>query len=111
MTCPNCIALRTRVAELERQIGTGFGKGHLGAMGDAFGLTPREAQMLLTLYYRNDWTSTLALERHLDCASNTTQVHIYRLRRKLGHDAIESWWSMGYRLPPATRAKIKEVLQ
>jgi two-component system, OmpR family, response regulator len=33
-----------------------------------------------------------------DVASNTVEVHIASLRRKLGHDVIETVRGMGYRM-------------
>lgn len=110
MTCPNCVALRTRVAELERQIGTGFGKGHIGAVGSALDISPTEARILLTIYYRDDWTTTATLGRHLDVSVEALRTHMYRIRRRVGMQALESWWGMGYRLSPALRDRIEEVL-
>ncbi|MBI1418273.1 MAG: response regulator [Limimaricola sp.] len=39
-----------------------------------------------------------------DVESNTIEVHVSRLRKKLGHDAIETVRGMGYRLGPAQGA-------
>lgn len=75
---------------------------HVG--GSEVDLTAREYALLETLVRRRGRiVSREQLQQLLygfddDVASNTIKVHVSSLRRKLGHDAIETVRGMGYRV-------------
>lgn len=75
------------------------------AAGIAVALTAREWAVLEALALRADrWVAKDALERLVlgfdgePASSNTLEVHVANLRRKLGRDCIESRRGMGYRV-------------
>ena len=69
-------------------------------------LTAREYALLETLVRRRgrivprDQLQQLLYGFETDVASNTIEVHVSSLRRKLGHEAIETVRGMGYRVRP-----------
>ena len=72
--------------------------------GSEVELTAREYGLLETLIRRRgrivsrDQLQQLLYGFDNDVASNTIEVHVSSLRRKLGHDAIETVRGMGYRV-------------
>ena len=72
--------------------------------GSEVELTAREYALLETLMRRRgrivsrDQLQQLLYGFESDVASNTIEVHISSLRRKLGHEAIETVRGMGYRV-------------
>lgn len=108
--CANCEVLRRQVTNLERQMGRDFPKGAMGSVAEHLGLTPNESRLLLTIYYRDDWTASRYIEHHLDMCDSVLKSNVFKMRRKLGHAAIESHWGIGYRLSPAAQLRIGEVL-
>lgn len=73
--------------------------------GSAVELTAREWALLEALALRSErWVSKSDLERLVHgfdgepAASNALEVHVAKLRRKLGRDAIETLRGMGYRV-------------
>jgi two-component system response regulator QseB len=74
--------------------------------GQLLGLSAKEFSLLELLLQRPGVVLTRNQLRDKlygwddDVASNTVEVFIHSLRRKLGHDYIENVRSIGYRLPP-----------
>ncbi|HEV2365195.1 MAG TPA: helix-turn-helix domain-containing protein [Caulobacteraceae bacterium] len=82
----------------------------------ALRLPPTPALLLLFLQRRGHrYTSKAFLDEIFPTdgdegrAPNTWSVHVWRIRRALGFDAVETLWGFGYRLTPTGRARLAEV--
>lgn len=109
--CANCAALRAQIVNLERQMGRSFPKGAMGAVSDAFGLSWPQARLLLTIYYRGDWTPSDYISKHLEMDDAVRRTTIYRMRQRMGSDRIESRYGAGYRLNDVGRQMIDAALK
>ena len=85
--------------------------GTVAQQGVTVGLTAQEYRLLAYLMHRaGQLVSRTELVEHLyaqdfDRDSNTVEVFVGRLRRKLGPDLIETVRGMGYRLAPRPAAQ------
>lgn len=108
--CRNCVILRDKVRELERQLGRGYGYGHVGAMVTNLKLTPTQGRIILLLYYRKDWVETDHILRAVDISDESLKSQVHQVRQKLGHDTIESHWGIGYRLSATGMERVSAAI-
>lgn len=115
-----------RIAELEEEnawlrseLGLIQGADRLATVRRTFGLQPGDASLVLALYQaKGSVRNKLQLHEaipavwvdHDDRGLKIIDVRICRLRKRLGHDAIETLWGQGYRLTAEGIAKVSEAL-
>ena len=107
MTCPHCLRLsaqndllRDQVRDLQTELGLRAENGALGAMMGALGLSPTEALIagvLRAAKGRQVSIESLIWSTNVPSGENI-RAHVYRIRKKLGADAVLSQWGRGYAL-------------
>jgi DNA-binding response OmpR family regulator len=117
--CAECDELRERVAYLEGELGLALEATKLARLKSTFGLSPYLAKFLLALYAAKGSARTVlqlmdavppqdhARERGQDIVA----VWACHLRRKLGKDALENCYGVGYRLTPRGIALTASVIE
>lgn len=107
MTCPHCLRLsakveaqRQQIRDLQLALGLRAENGALGAMMDALGVTPTETLILAVL--RAARGRYVAASAVVDMTSVPDDLnlrsHVFRLRSKLGREAVLSAYGRGYAL-------------
>lgn len=104
MTCETCADLRERIAYLESELGVQASDTEFARVKAAFGLQPMSTRIVLALWkVRGDVIGRWRLEELIrgdgeDCSEGLLKVHISRVRKRLGKDAVDNVWGRGYRL-------------
>ena len=121
MSCPHCDRLRISVdmqaeeiRRLKRELGIRRKSGEIGAVMVAFGVTAVPARILLDLYAAKGRAVThQALGAHMDPDSllKTLDTHIHRIRKAMGHEAIETLKEHGYRLTAPGMSRMLAALE
>lgn len=116
--CDRCEELEAEIADLRKLNGFVLEDERHQRLRKAFGLTPIENWLLNLLYERGDRgiTKEHAITHMpsrgdpLDRDLTQVAVQVSKIRRKLGFNAIESIWSVGYRITPEGRRVVAEAL-
>ena len=113
MACANCEALRHELDRLRRQLGEVTRAGEVGAVMERFDIPSTSARILLRMYAAQGRAVPVdILSQTLSTpAASTLSVHVYRLREKLGEDAIRSARGAGYSLSPTVLSAMMAALE
>lgn len=103
MTCETCAELRERIAYLESELRIQADDTEFARVKSAFRLEPMSTRIVLALWKaRGDVVSRWRLEELIrgdnDCSEGLLKVHVSRVRKRMGADAVENVWGRGYRL-------------
>jgi DNA-binding response OmpR family regulator len=114
MTCPHCAAMQEELAWLRSELGLQRSTDQLVAIGETFGLTLAEAQLVHALFRANGRVVHRAVlleampspyglqERDL----KQVNAIVCRIRKAMGDNAIENIRGLGYRLAALTAERI-----
>lgn len=114
MTCANCEALRERIATLERELGVRRRDGEIGALMAAFGVSGREARLLLVMNAnRGGVVRKEVLMNELSTLSEPSlKTVICRIGGLMGHgEHFHNMRGVGYGLTPMGCSKVLAALQ
>ena len=117
MTCPQCEELKTRIAELELQIGN---RHHVAyaALYRLAGVTPNEAGIVMHLYHAKGRpldkfflhdNRVTARDAGAVCPDDI-KVYVSRIRKKMGRDAVVTG-PYGYTLGDKGRSLVDLALK
>lgn len=107
--------LEEEVAFLKQALGAVISEHRVATLKSAFGLTRKEAEILLLLYERPRVLSKQAILSAIwgydtEIEIKIVDVLMCKTRKKIGFSAIETIWGMGYRLAPEGVQLVKEQL-
>lgn len=120
--CSNCHRLEETIADLRYQIAelrNDPSSGDLQALKSALGLSMGEAHLLMALYAAGSKvvTNTRLFALRLastkindDADMQVIKVNMSKIRKKIGADAIETVWGVGYRITPVGKSLINQAL-
>jgi DNA-binding response OmpR family regulator len=119
--CVRCVELEDRIAILEEMLGVNREEIETAVLSKAFGLSQKEAWFLLALWRAagrvlslwwllDNRPKRLSEEDGTETPQNLVRVYIHKLRRKVGHDCVETIKNHGYRLTPAGMARIQKAI-
>jgi DNA-binding MarR family transcriptional regulator len=108
--------LREQVATLKSKVGLARDIDAAAAFTLAWGLTRQEATLLVHLHQRSGAVTRHSIMDAMYAESPNDEpdmkivgVFIWKLRRKLGYDAIDTIWGQGYALAADSRRLCDEV--
>lgn len=111
MTCLHCQRYQREIARLEAVLERESGLEKIGALQAALGLSLTEARITMQLYGHAATLSNWLLIDALGLATDQSlKVHVMRIRKALGMDAIQTLHRVGYRLTDAGRARVAALL-
>jgi DNA-binding response OmpR family regulator len=113
--CARCQELEEEVAWLKGELGLRLDADKIAVLSNAFGFSPNQTKMALTLLASNGRPVTrIQLDEAMPGAPERSysyvSVYVSHIRQALGFDAIETVWGQGYRLTPAGAEKIRAAL-
>jgi len=109
--------LEERVAYLESELGLAQNTARESLFRQAFGLTGQEARLVMALYdVKGRILSKYQLEDAIQRVAGGTalkiaDVYVCRVRKRMGYDAIETVWGLGYKLTPKGVAMVDAIEQ
>jgi DNA-binding response OmpR family regulator len=109
--------LEEEVLFLRSELGIALEETSIQALISALGLTRSPVRLLLALHgHQGKVASTLSLMEACahyqhDREMKIVSLWVCRLRKALGHDAIENAWGKGYRLTSEGIAKVDQILE
>lgn len=113
LPCADCLALQSRIDELERRLGLREDTAALARLIEAFGLTLGQARILHKLSLATDGpipSSVLLTELPIS-NRNSLKSLVKQLRRNIGQDRIRTVGRLGYALSAAARREVERTLQ
>ncbi len=114
MTCPDCAAMKGRLAELEKRLGVSRQLSSIGAVMERFEVGATKARLMLRLYEAGG--KYVCTDKMMDVMSTDSvgslKTTLCQLRGKLDGDGmIESANGLGYRLSVAGMSRMLAALE
>lgn len=116
--CIHCAAMADEIAELRAALGLSGRLTERRAIASTFGLSPREARLLQTLYDaggrvvpRSTLDSIILSEKGYENGADSLKVVVCGVRSKLGPEIIETVRNGGYSLTQQGRALVASALK
>lgn len=111
MTCPHCAELRERIAYLESELNIQADDTEFARVKSAFRLEPMGTRIVLALWKaRGDVVSRWRLEELIrgdnDCSEGLLKVHVSRVRKRMGAEAVLTVWGRGYQLSDEAMGRV-----
>jgi DNA-binding response OmpR family regulator len=115
--CQHCAGLRDEIAYLKSELGQAVEAREISAARAAFGLSKNMAHLLLALHKAGDrpvsrlrCLEAMPFRASSDRDMSTVSTVICKLRQRVPRGAIETLPALGYRLSPAGRQAVGEVI-
>ena len=113
--CPNCVALRAKIHEMQLEMGQRVADGDLSVIAQRFGLRGAQGKLLLMLARAKGRPVRTSLLINTICGreangAENIKVYVSKVRKVIGHEAIETMNGRGYQLSKTFQAVMEEVL-
>lgn len=113
--CPHCAELRERIAYLESELNIQADDTEFARVKSAFRLEPMGTRIVLALWKaRGDVVSRWRLEELIrgdnDCSEGLLKVHVSRVRKRMGAEAVLTVWGRGYQLSDKAMGRVEAAV-